>query len=192
MRKILALALVMVMVIASMITVSAGEVVDIEDRVKYGVHIDSFMEVYENLEAGIYKVEMKAGYEDKVGSVRNIKNGEIVDAVIGEGYIELVGNESIVTENTTLTKIAEIESNIKTTLENGTYIVGKELEVGSYSVETLNDLDGMITVYNHLRLDATNKIGEVKILRAGEVMEFEVTEEHYAIYLQDLRITKVK
>ncbi len=192
MRKLLVLTLVVIMVIASMITVSANEVVDVEDRVKYGVHIDSFMEVYENLEAGVYKVEMKAGYVDKVGSVRNIKDGEIVDAVIGEGYIELVGDEFIVTENTTLTKIAEIENNIKTTLENRTYIVGKELEVGTYRVETLDDLDGMITVYNHLRLDTTDKIGDVKIVRTGEVIEFEVTEGYYAVYLQDLRITKVK
>lgn len=192
MRKLLALVLVMVMVTASMITVSANEVVDVEDRVKYGVHIDSFMEVYENLEAGTYKVEMKPEYEDKVGSVRNIRDGEIVDAVIGEGYIELVGTEFIVTENAILTKIANIEKDIKTTLENRTYIVGKELEIGTYRVETLNDLDGMITIYNHLRLDTTDKIGEVEILRAGEVIEFEVTEGYYAVNLQDLRITKVK
>ena len=193
MRKFLTLTLVMVIVVSSLITASASEVVDVEDRVKYGVHIDSNMEVYENLETGFYRAEINNGSGNELGSVRSMKGEEIVGIIFGKSYIEITENDStIVAENMTLTKVFEVSKKTKEVLTTGTYVVGQEIAPGLYKVENLTDTDGILQIFNHLRLNNEGKLGEVEIVRAGETIEFKVDEGQYAVNLFNVRMTRVE
>lgn len=198
MKKLLALTLTALMLTTSI--VSAETIVsDLDVREKYGVQVDSSMTVYEGLEEGLYKVDIKEGYEGEIGSVASYQDEDNYELKIfgvgGSGYLTLSDKDiKVVAQNVILTRVETIEENLNNTVEDGVYVLGKTIEKGLYKAEIIETEGygvGLIVSTGSLDLDTADSVNRVKTVDVGEIIEFEITEEDYAINLYNIRLTKI-
>ena len=198
MKKLLALTLTALMLTTSI--VSAETILsDLDTIEKYGVQVDSSMIMYEGLEEGLYKVDIKEGYEGEIGSAASYQDEDNYELKIfgigGSGYLTLTDKDSkVVAQNVILTRVETIEENLNNTVEDGVYVLGKTIEKGLYKAEIIETEGygvGLIVSTGSLDLDTADLVNKVKTVDVGEIIEFEITEEDYAINLYNIRLTKI-
>ena len=194
MKKLLALTLTALMLTTSI--VSAETIVsDLDTIEKYGVQVDSSMIMYEGLEEGLYKVDIKEGYEGEIGSAASYQDEDNYELKIfgigGSGYLTLTDKDSkVVAQNVILTRVETIEENLNNTVEDGVYVLGKTIEKGLYKAEIIETEGygvGLIVSTGSLDLDTADLVNKVKTVDVGEIIEFEITEEDYVSNLELLK-----
>ena len=113
----------------------------------------------------------------------------------GSGYLTLTDKDSkVVAQNVILTRVETIEENLNNTVEDGVYVLGKTIEKGLYKAEIIETEGygvGLIVSTGSLDLDTADLVNKVKTVDVGEIIEFEITEEDYAINLYNIRLTKI-
>ncbi len=175
--------------------------VDIKTEISHENYSAGTYIVGKDIEPGIYEIsgtynpDWHESYVHRYSSVTTDWENQLGEGYVynanGIGYIEVLPTDTaIYIYNATIRKTTfdDIPVNMKDTVSDGTYIVGKDLAYGTYKY-TLNEgaESSWIETYSSLNTHFENKINEY----SGNYGYFELSEAEKTIRISDATITKV-
>jgi hypothetical protein len=109
------------------------------------------------------------------------------------GYIQVLDTDKFVIINSGILEKIDLEKvpvNIKTTImDNGTYIVGKDIEPGTYKITPYIGF-GWVTLVNSLDGSLESKVEDV-YLDVGMIEYIEVKDNICAVEINDVKMEKI-
>ena len=175
--------------------------VDIKTEISHENYSAGTYIVGKDIEPGIYEIigtpnaNYYESYVERYSSVTTDWENQLGEGYVynanGIGYIEVLPTDTaIYIYNASIRKITfdDIPVDMKDTVSDGTYIVGKDLAYGTYKY-TLNEgaESSWIETYSSLNTHFENKINEY----SGNYGYFELSEAEKTIRISDATITKV-
>lgn len=160
--------------------------------------MDGVYKVGTDIQPGLYKVDvtdeiMNMAYIDRSKSASMDFESIIANVIItNRGYVRIKESDAFVkVQGGKLSPADNLEKNIQTTLEDGIYLVGVDLEAGTYKVEVTDDIMNMgyVERLSDVSMDMDDIIANDLYENKGYV---EVKSSDFAVGLQGVRLTKAE
>ena len=184
---------VVAVIICGGVSIEKFDITSIPVNIKTTVSNGTYL-VGKDLQPGVYKIQTDAtdyGYVDTYSHINTFYENQLQSCMFQNGYIEIKDAEVVVVvRDTTLTKVdfENLPVDIKTTLSNGMYILGKDLTPGIY--KTTGYYDSNCSVQTYSSIDTSNYENQLKWY--SQIYGYiEITEQDKFVIIEQGEITKV-